>query len=350
MPKSMKHPISGFTYELDDEGLVQVSDPETGQIGVFDSTGRWFSGEIREADPQILGMGRPLASRPRSRRRAVNPGRRTSTLVDTTRAVVLARRPGARLVADDLQVRELPLRALTAGQALVRNELMSLDPSARGRMDATDKVYTTNFELGGPLDGWAVGQVVESRTEACQSAPPSDTGWVGASSPSSRTQLRTSSTSASSHPPPGSPPLGRPGSPPTSGSARSVRSVQERRSSSPQPLAVSGPSPASCASLLGATRVVGSAGGRRQVRVVDRHSRLRRRDRLPGRESTGEAGRAGPRDRPLLRQRGRRAADRGPAQHEDRGPHRACAAWSRPCRAATRNRPSGPSSRRSFAG
>ena len=55
---------------------------------------------------------------------------------------------------------------LAPGQALVRNELMSLDPSTRGRMDATDKVYTTNFEVGGPLDGWAIGRVVESRSAA----------------------------------------------------------------------------------------------------------------------------------------------------------------------------------------
>jgi hypothetical protein len=66
MPKSMKHPLSGFTYELTEEGLVQVSDPKTGHIGVFDSTGRWFSGEIKDADPQILGwVGRLPAARDR---------------------------------------------------------------------------------------------------------------------------------------------------------------------------------------------------------------------------------------------------------------------------------------------
>jgi hypothetical protein len=64
MGKSMKHPLSGFVYELTPEGLVQVSDPDTGRIGVFDSTGRWFSGEIHDADPQILGwVGRLPAAR-----------------------------------------------------------------------------------------------------------------------------------------------------------------------------------------------------------------------------------------------------------------------------------------------
>jgi hypothetical protein len=65
MPKSMKHPLSGFIYELTPEGLVQVSDPASGRSGVFDSTGHWYSGEIREADPQILGWVGRLPPQPR---------------------------------------------------------------------------------------------------------------------------------------------------------------------------------------------------------------------------------------------------------------------------------------------
>jgi hypothetical protein len=55
MPKSMKHPLSGFVYALTEDGRVQVSDPDSDRIGIFDSTGHWFSGEIKDADPQILG-------------------------------------------------------------------------------------------------------------------------------------------------------------------------------------------------------------------------------------------------------------------------------------------------------
>jgi len=83
----------------------------------------------------------------------------------TTPAVILARRPQGRFSADDLSLTELPLAAPTAGQALVRNTWMSLDPSTRGRMDATDKQYTTNFEVGGPIDGWAVGVVEDSASD-----------------------------------------------------------------------------------------------------------------------------------------------------------------------------------------
>jgi hypothetical protein len=64
MPKSMKHPVTGFVYALTDDGRVQVSDPASDRFGIFDSTGRWFSGEIRDADPQILGwVGRLPAAR-----------------------------------------------------------------------------------------------------------------------------------------------------------------------------------------------------------------------------------------------------------------------------------------------
>jgi hypothetical protein len=55
MPKSMKHPLSGFVYALTEDGRVQVSDPDSDRVGIFDSTGNWFSGEIKDADPQILG-------------------------------------------------------------------------------------------------------------------------------------------------------------------------------------------------------------------------------------------------------------------------------------------------------
>jgi len=64
MPKSMKHPVTGYVYSLTDDGRVQVSDPASDRFGIFDSTGRWFSGDIRDADPQILGwVGRLPAAR-----------------------------------------------------------------------------------------------------------------------------------------------------------------------------------------------------------------------------------------------------------------------------------------------
>jgi NADPH-dependent curcumin reductase CurA len=85
--------------------------------------------------------------------------------VRQTTAVVLARRPARTFVADDLSLGTIDLPELTPGTALVRNQYMSLDPSTRGRMDPGEKQYTTNFEIGGPLDGSAIGIVEESASD-----------------------------------------------------------------------------------------------------------------------------------------------------------------------------------------
>ena len=82
-----------------------------------------------------------------------------------TQAVLLARRPVGTAVAEALTVGSIDLPPLSAGHALVRNQYMSVDPSTRGRMDPGEKQYTTNFEVGGPLDGSAIGVVVESQSE-----------------------------------------------------------------------------------------------------------------------------------------------------------------------------------------
>jgi NADPH-dependent curcumin reductase CurA len=90
----------------------------------------------------------------------------TSTTARTTAAVLLAARPGGDVSVDDLRLDEIALPALQPGDALIRNALMSLDPNARGRMNAGDMVYTANFEVGAPLDGWAIGEVLDSRSAA----------------------------------------------------------------------------------------------------------------------------------------------------------------------------------------
>jgi hypothetical protein len=78
---------------------------------------------------------------------------------------LLAQRPRSTFAAADLTLGEIELATPAAGQALVRNTYMSLDPSTRGRMDATEKQYTDNFAVGGPIDGWALGVVEQSASE-----------------------------------------------------------------------------------------------------------------------------------------------------------------------------------------
>ncbi|MFM9555680.1 MULTISPECIES: NADP-dependent oxidoreductase [Streptomyces] len=86
----------------------------------------------------------------------------------TTRVVCLVRRPDGEPVPGDFAVEKRPLPPLGAGQLLVRNLYMSVDPSMRGRLESTEKHYTHNFTPGSPLDGRALGVVEESR---CPSVP-----------------------------------------------------------------------------------------------------------------------------------------------------------------------------------
>ncbi len=59
-----------------------------------------------------------------------------------------------------LAIVDLP--ELQPGEVLVRNSFFSVDPYMRGRMNE-GKSYILPFALGKPLDGAAVGQVVQSR-------------------------------------------------------------------------------------------------------------------------------------------------------------------------------------------
>ncbi|MDX3130111.1 NADP-dependent oxidoreductase [Streptomyces europaeiscabiei] len=86
----------------------------------------------------------------------------------TTRVVCLVRRPDGEPAPGDFAVEERPLPPLGEGQLLVRNLYMSVDPSMRGRLESTEKHYTHNFTPGSPLDGRALGVVEESR---CSSVP-----------------------------------------------------------------------------------------------------------------------------------------------------------------------------------
>jgi NADPH-dependent curcumin reductase CurA len=83
-----------------------------------------------------------------------------------THMVTLLRRPGPEGPAPtDFAIEERRLPDLQPGQLLVANIAMSVDPAMRGRLDLGEKHYTTNFELGEPLDGSAIGVVIESAAE-----------------------------------------------------------------------------------------------------------------------------------------------------------------------------------------
>jgi hypothetical protein len=96
----------------------------------------------------------------------------------TSHEVRLASRPEGIPAATNFTLVRTELEPLQDGEVLVRNLFMSVDPYMRGRMNE-GKSYVPPFELGKPLDGGAVGEVVESRANEFRvgDAVTSSRGW-----------------------------------------------------------------------------------------------------------------------------------------------------------------------------
>ncbi len=90
----------------------------------------------------------------------------------------LASRPHGEPVPDNFRQVETELPAIEDGQILVRNIVMSVDPYMRGRMNDVES-YVPPFALDAPLDGGAVGEVIESRSDrfAVGDAVSHGMGW-----------------------------------------------------------------------------------------------------------------------------------------------------------------------------
>jgi len=79
------------------------------------------------------------------------------------RQIVLASRPSGWPTAANFDLTETGRAELADGQVRVRNLFMSVDPYMRGRMNDV-KSYVPPFQLGEPLEGGAVGTVIETRS------------------------------------------------------------------------------------------------------------------------------------------------------------------------------------------
>ena len=79
------------------------------------------------------------------------------------RQIVLASRPSGWPTAANFALTETDRHQLADGQVRVRNLFMSVDPYMRGRMNDV-KSYVPPFRLGEPLEGGAIGTVIESRS------------------------------------------------------------------------------------------------------------------------------------------------------------------------------------------
>jgi NADPH-dependent curcumin reductase CurA len=79
--------------------------------------------------------------------------------------VVLAALPQGEPRESDFELRDLPDAQPGDGEVLVRNVFVSVDPYMRSRMTGV-RTYVGPYEVGGPIDGGAVGRVAESRHDA----------------------------------------------------------------------------------------------------------------------------------------------------------------------------------------
>ena len=80
-----------------------------------------------------------------------------------TRAWHLASRPSGLPDMSHFELKALAPQPLDEGMVRVENRWLSVDPYMRGRMNDV-KSYVPPFEVGAPLQGGAVGTVVESRS------------------------------------------------------------------------------------------------------------------------------------------------------------------------------------------
>jgi NADPH-dependent curcumin reductase CurA len=75
--------------------------------------------------------------------------------------ILLASRPQGAVTPENFRIVEAPVGKPGAGEVLVKNEWLSLDPYMRGRMSEA-KSYAKSVEIGEVMVGQTVGEVVES--------------------------------------------------------------------------------------------------------------------------------------------------------------------------------------------
>ena len=80
------------------------------------------------------------------------------------RAWHLKSRPQGMPTHDNFELKDVELSPLADGMIRVRNRWLSVDPYMRGRMNDV-KSYVPAFQVGDPMDGGAIGEVVESKAD-----------------------------------------------------------------------------------------------------------------------------------------------------------------------------------------
>ena len=80
----------------------------------------------------------------------------------SNKQVLLASRPQGAVTEENFRIVEAPLATPAAGEVLVKNEWLSLDPYMRGRMSDA-KSYVPPVPIGEVMVGQTVGEVIESQ-------------------------------------------------------------------------------------------------------------------------------------------------------------------------------------------
>ena len=96
----------------------------------------------------------------------------------TSREIRLVSRPKGLPTAKNFTLARVEIAPTQPGVVLVRNLYLSVDPYMRGRMNDR-KSYVPPFELGKPLEGGALGKVIESRAPEFKAGDlvTSNLGW-----------------------------------------------------------------------------------------------------------------------------------------------------------------------------
>ncbi|HCK09548.1 NADP-dependent oxidoreductase [bacterium] len=97
---------------------------------------------------------------------------------EMNRQITLAQRPYGVPKDSDFKLVETDVPEPEAGELLIRNEYMSVDPYMRGRMNDR-KSYAPGIEIGAVIVGATVGQVIESNHPGFQSGDTvqASLGW-----------------------------------------------------------------------------------------------------------------------------------------------------------------------------
>jgi len=83
-------------------------------------------------------------------------------MTERNRKVLLASRPQGAVTEQNFRIVDAPLPEPAAGEVLVKNEWLSLDPYMRGRMSDA-KSYVPPAQLDCVMVGQTVGEVIDSR-------------------------------------------------------------------------------------------------------------------------------------------------------------------------------------------